>query len=142
MKKTLKLMVMLLCVVSLTSLSSCSKDDTNNGNGGNGGGNSLLIGKWKIVDAVGSDNLFSDPSHYIGDIWEFKYVDYNGLGAGYQLYLEDGQHFPVDISENVLDMTAGFWGTYTIVRLTSDELELEAIDDGILFLSSISLIKL
>lgn len=33
MKKTLKLMVMLLCVVSLTSLSSCSKDiDDENGN--------------------------------------------------------------------------------------------------------------
>lgn len=56
MKKTLKLMTMLLCVVSLASLSSCSRDGD-------------IIGKWKVTSATSDDDF--DAEAMVGDIWEF-----------------------------------------------------------------------
>ena len=140
-------MAVLLCVVSLASLASCSKDNTNNGNSGNGGGNSLLIGKWKVVDAVAGDPVLGDHSHlYIGKIWEFEYMYTDEDGDCYMLYVEglgsNGStgNIPVFINGNKFDMSAGMWGIYAIVQLTSSTLELEG-GNGIAF-SSITLTKI
>lgn len=59
MRKTLKLMVMLLCVAAVATLSSCSKDNED-----------LIIGKWEIVKFT--DNLLGEDNSRIGEIWEFK----------------------------------------------------------------------
>ena len=148
MKKVFKLVAMLLCVVSLTSLSFCSKDNTNNGNRGNGG-NPLLIGKWKSVDAVADDGNPAIGDHgflYIGKVWEFEYLYTDEEGDCYMLYVEgmgsNGRtgNIPVFINGNKFDMSAGMWGVYTIVQLTSSTLELEG-GNGIAF-SSITLTKL
>ena len=62
MKKTLKVMAMLLFVVSMTALTSCSKKSEK-----------LIVGKWECIAASYTENgetqSFTDLN---GMIWEFK----------------------------------------------------------------------
>ena len=62
MKRTLKMMAMLLCVAAFASLSACSKDNED-----------LILGKWKCTVYNYTDNnngmQYDSP---VGEIWEFK----------------------------------------------------------------------
>lgn len=75
MKKTIKVMAILLCAVTMVMLSACSKKDTYQ---------RRIIGKWECVNswyAVGNDPASISPNQYlydegdhdrIGQIWEFS----------------------------------------------------------------------
>lgn len=90
MKKTLKLMAMMLCVFSIASLSSCTKDNNDStNNGGNTSDEFSLVGKWKVTYNKETLPYYSDGdiSYHIeegalvGSIWEFtnEYVsDFDG----------------------------------------------------------------
>lgn len=127
MKKLIKIMVALLCVVSLTSLSSCSKDDTSNDVSGNGEGRSLLFGKWKITKCE-SYNSYSESwqpvNSRIGEIWEFKYWDEDGgllyIGENWYGFTIDGNKLKIVSMKDC-----------TITTLTNNELILDfKYDDG------------
>ena len=66
MKKTIKIMVMLLFAATLTTMISCSKSNDD-----------LIVGKWKVSQANGG---LIDTG--VGDIWEFK--------TGGILFIRDG----------------------------------------------------
>lgn len=68
MKKTTKVMAILLCAVTMVMLSACSKEDTNE---------RKIIGKWITTNEVkyfydGEGNLIGTKDYSVGDVYEFK----------------------------------------------------------------------
>ena len=71
MKKTMKLMAILLCAVTMATMSSCSKEDTYQ---------RRIIGKWRCIHSYFDqldDPTNINPSQYhddngVGQIWEFS----------------------------------------------------------------------
>ena len=62
MKKTLKVMAMLLFVVSMTALTSCKKENTK-----------LIVGRWECVTASYTDDGITESIPALkGMVWEFK----------------------------------------------------------------------
>ena len=62
MKKTLKVMAMLLFMVSMTALTSCNKQAEN-----------LIVGKWECTTATYIEEGVSYPvPELTGMVWEFK----------------------------------------------------------------------
>jgi uncharacterized protein (TIGR03066 family) len=62
MKKTLKVMAMLLFVVSMTTLTSCKKENTK-----------LIVGRWECVTASYTDDGITESIPALkGMVWEFK----------------------------------------------------------------------
>lgn len=71
MKKTLKVMALLLCTITISMvLSSCSKEDSYQ---------RKIVGKWEVVHDYSGRQSF-DPAnfdqslyddYYVGEIWEF-----------------------------------------------------------------------
>lgn len=110
MKKALKLMAMLLCVVSLASLSSCSKDDEN------GSGSNNIIGKWEVtIDTWNNNgNDFGHDSR-VGEIWEFK-------DGG--IVIADGQSVSYAVSGNDITLMGGMLSG-SITSLTNSKLVLD-----------------
>lgn len=78
MKKTLKMMAMLLCVATVATLSSCSKDSED-----------LIIGKWEVVKCTKIENgNVTEASSDFGNIWEFKtggVLSYDGNNTTYSI---------------------------------------------------------
>ncbi len=102
MKKTLKVMAMLLFVVSMTALTSCNKE-----------AEKLIVGKWECTTATYTDegSTYSVPE-LIGMIWEFKA---NGDLIGTILDVEDDYD---DVSE-----TASYVILGNILTITSTDLD-------------------
>lgn len=71
MKKTIKVMAILLCAVTMVMLSACSKEDSYQ---------RRIVGKWECVNywyAVGNNPTSINSNQYydesiIGEIWEFS----------------------------------------------------------------------
>ncbi len=115
MKKTLKLMAMLLCVVSLASLSSCSKENNSDGS------NDQIIGKWKCTHSVVQEfdiiegGLVTQTDSEVGMIWEFKTGN---------TVVTDGRAGAYTISDNDITLMGGIVSG-KIVSLTSTNLTLD-----------------
>ena len=105
MKKTLKLMAMLLCVAAVATLSSCSKDNED-----------LIIGKWEVVKCTKTENgNVEELNSQIGKIWEFK--------TGGVLSC-DGNNTTYSISGNDIILMGGLFSG-TITTLTKSKLVLD-----------------
>lgn len=108
MKKTLKLMVMLLCVAAFATLSSCSKDNED-----------LIVGKWKIV-------YNSSNNTGTGYVWEFKS---NGkMTTDDPRELIYGTEVEYTVNDDILTL-AGMM-SFSIDKLTNSELELTSKSMG------------
>ena len=104
MRKTLKLIAMLLCVAAVATLSSCSKDNE-----------VLIIGKWEIVKCT--DNLLGEDNSIIGKIWEFK------TGG---ILSSDGYNASYSINGNNIAIWGGLFSG-TITTLTKQNLVLDLV---------------
>ncbi len=102
MRKTLKLIAMLLCVAAVATLSSCSKENED-----------LIIGKWEIVKCT--SNLSGEDNSMIGIIWEFKT---DGMMSA------NGQNVSYSIDGNNIILMGG-WFSGTITTLTKSKLVME-----------------
>jgi hypothetical protein len=119
MKKTIKVMAMLLFVVSMAALTSCKKENKN-----------LILGKWECVTAsFTEDGETNSVSGVIGMVWEFKA---NGtVTATLPEDLDDGDTASYVVLDNQLTITStDEYGdidtqTYTIKELTKTKLMLE-----------------
>ena len=106
MKKTHKLITMLLCMVSLASFSSCSKGDSD------------IIGKWKVTAYNFNDNGNDMSTEIrIGDIWEFKD---DGIFIAY------GETSSYSVSGNNITIAEGMH-TGSITSLSDSKLVLDLI---------------
>lgn len=115
MKKTIKIIALLLCVVSLASLSSCSKDSNSDGN------NDQIIGKWKCTHSVVKEfdimqeGLVTQTDSEVGMIWEFKTGN---------TVITDGNPMSYTISDDNITLFGGMVRG-KIVSLTSTNLTLD-----------------
>ncbi len=108
MKRTLKMMAMLLCIAAFTSLSSCSKDNEDN--------EDLILGKWKCtVDNYTDNNNGYQHHSYVGEIWEFK-------DGG--VLVSDGNSVAYSVSGETITIYGGLMSG-TIEELTSSKLVLD-----------------
>ena len=109
MKKTMKVMAILLCAVTMVMMSACSKEDTYQ---------RRIVGKWEVVHhAYGIfDPLNISPSQFdsddVGDIWEFRD---NGL-----VWIDDDPPVSYAITEDYL-VIAGLV-SFNIQELTKNSL--------------------
>lgn len=102
MRKTLKLIAMLLCVAAVATLSSCSKENED-----------LIIGKWEVVKCT--SNLSGEDNSVIGRIWEFKT---DGMLSA------DGENVSYSINGNNIILMGGLVSG-TITTLTKSKLVME-----------------
>ena len=66
MKKAMKVMAMLLCVVTMATLSACSKEDNNQ---------RKIIGSWELVRIYGTNEIGEEIDEHFGsreEVWTFK----------------------------------------------------------------------
>ena len=109
--KTVKSILMLMCIVSLTALTSCNKDDDTAG-----GGNASIIGKWKCtVDNWNDNNNDMEHDSFVGSIWEFKDGGVLKMGNETTTYTMDGNNIVI----------AGGIYSGTVTKLTSSTLILD-----------------
>lgn len=89
--KTVKSILMLMCIVSLTALTSCSKDDAA------GGSNAGIIGKWKCtVDNYNDNGTEIGYDSSVGEVWEFKDGGVLIKGSEMTTYTIDGNNIVID----------------------------------------------
>lgn len=101
--KTIKTILMFICIVSLTALTSCGKDAS-------------IVGKWKCtVDNYNDNgNGFGHDSR-VGSIWEFKDGGVLNMGNNEVNYT---------LSDNTIVIAGGFYNG-TVTKLTSSTLILD-----------------
>lgn len=108
--KTIKSILMLMCIVSLTALTSCSKDDAA------GGSNAGIIGKWKCtVDNWNDNNNDMEHDSFVGSIWEFKDGGVLNMGNDVVNYT---------LSNNTIIIAGGIYNG-TVTKLTNSTLILD-----------------
>jgi uncharacterized protein (TIGR03066 family) len=127
MKKTLKVMTMLLFVVSMTTLTSCKKENTK-----------LIVGRWECVTASYTDDGITESIPALkGMVWEFKAdgkvvadvsidlpdIDINEADA---TYVVSGDVLTIKSVESDGDIDTE---KYLIKELTKSKLVLEERDD-------------
>ena len=109
--KTVKSILMLMCIVSLTALTSCNKDDDTAG-----GGNASIIGKWKCtVDNWNDNNNDMEHDSFVGTIWEFKDGGVLNLGNDVVNYT---------LTNNTIVIAGGIYNG-TVTKLTNSTLILD-----------------
>jgi hypothetical protein len=109
--KTVKSILMLMCIVSLTALTSCNKDDDTAG-----GGNASIIGKWKCtVENWNDNNNGIGYDSFVGNTWEFKDGGVLKMGDEMTTYTLDGNDIVI----------AGGIYSGTVTKLTSSTLILD-----------------
>ena len=119
MKKTIKVMAMLLFVISLATFTSCKKENEN-----------LILGKWECVTAsFTEDGVTNSVPGVIGLVWEFK--DNGTVVATLPEDLDDGDTASYVVLDNQLTITSTDehgdvdTKTYSIKELTKTKLMLE-----------------
>lgn len=118
MKKTLKLLSLLLSITTITIFSSCSKDSED-----------LIVGKWveykNVWDVVYSYedgvqyNVVDDDLNYIYNFYEDGTCDMGGLVSGTWSITEDTLFCSILGMEN-----------YIILELTSSDMVLHTVEYG------------
>lgn len=113
--KSIKTILMLMCMVPMIALTSCSKDDTTDG------GNASIIGKWKCtVDNYNDNGNGFGHDSFVGSIWEFKNGGVLNMGNEMTTYT---------IADNNIVIAGGmYYGTVT--KLTSSTLILDLTIDA------------
>lgn len=101
--KTIKTIMMLICIVSLTALTSCGKDAS-------------IVGKWKCtVDNYNDNGNEMGHDSLVGSIWEFK--DGGVLNRG-------NYEVNYTLSDNTIVIAGGIYNG-TVTKLTSSTLILD-----------------
>jgi len=122
MKRTLKMMAMLLCVASLATFSSCSKDNSDNQGGSTNqlsGISQQVLGRWTIASSDFSVYLTTNTNV------EFAYKVENGHSS--QIVYCNGS--PIggwQVADNILDI-AGWY--FEIQEITNSSLVLEETEE-------------
>ena len=117
MKKTMKIMALVLFVIGMTAMTSCSKSK-----------DKLIVGKWKLETITASYQGISqeiDPS-----LWydEDVYMEFTSDGK----VISDGETASYSIEDDVLIMTDDYETIrVTIVELTKSTLVLAEEEDGV-----------
>lgn len=125
MKKTMKIMAMVLFVFSLTALSSCSKSNAD-----------LILGKWQLdrVSATVGEQTEEFTAEQFAQMFgeedmvavlEFKSDGYVYDGYG------DKSAYTID-GETLTITEEGETMTFDIVELTSTSFAFSAVEDGVL----------
>ena len=96
MKKTLKIMTMLLCFVSIAALSSCKKDYSDN-----------IIGKWKVTHYYEIYSTSPDRQRYVDDWKDYiiEFTEYESI-----LTDTDGEKEMIEYAIDGDSISFFFWG--------------------------------
>jgi hypothetical protein len=144
MKKTLKLMAMLLCVVAFASLSSCSKDDDSGSSSQIG---NYTLGKYHPSKKISKLTIEShDPqvvsmyprAHYYEFIWNgnklksIKFTDEEGHNATYDYtYSDNGYISSITYKDNANSgIVKEVYYSKNRVKMYLGKYDLSADDDG------------
>lgn len=113
MKRTLKMMAMLLCVAAFASLSSCSKDNEDNQGGNRNLSINELVGKWQCTWSTSESYYNLQENAYVGAVWEFESPDANYMDADHGIFI-------VRINGSTYTGRYSFWGSNIDVYVNED----------------------
>ena len=104
MKRTLKFLAMLTCVVAIASLSACSKDNED-----------LIVGKWKLI-AQSADNV-----NWQEETNDYIIITYDFRSDGTFTCVGLSGTYSIDGSTLIMD-AIGYPVTLKIISITDSEL--------------------